>query len=64
MIHMNQQPRYQRIYEDLITVYTCRGTHSAHFIAGMAIGYQIAKGINEVERENLANLFQAARYAK
>lgn len=64
MIHMNQQPRYQRIYEDLLTVYACRGTNSSHFIAGMTMGYEIARGVTEVERANLTALFEAARHAK
>lgn len=63
MLHMNNQPRYQRIWEDLKTVYICRDTPSAHYIAGLTIGAEIAKGISDLERYHLNILFNGARYA-
>lgn len=64
MIHMNQQPRYQGIYAELQSVYRTRGTCCAHYTAGMCMGYQIAKGLSNVERDNLDKLLMGAVYAK
>lgn len=64
MLHINRQSRYQRLWEDLKTVHVCRGTSSAHYIAGMTIGGEIAKGISDAERYRLNMLFDEARHAK
>ena len=64
MLHINQQPRYQMIYHDLQTVYATRGMHCSHYIAGMIMASQIARGISEIERLNLNAIVEAARHAQ
>lgn len=64
MLHINRQPRYQRIWEDLKTVHACRGTSSAHYVAGMTIGAEIVRGLSDAERYRLNVLFDEARHAK
>lgn len=64
MLHMNQQPRYQRLWEDLKTVYVCRGTNSAHYIAGLTMGAEIVRGLSELERHYLHILLSEAANAK
>lgn len=64
MLHMNKTQRYQQLYQDLKTVYECRGTDLAHYIAGLAVGSEIWRGISDVERYNLSRIFTVARNAK
>ena len=64
MLHMNQQPRYQAIWRDLVSVYALRGNEASHYIAGMCIGTQIAAGLSEDESKRLGDLLRVARYAK
>lgn len=64
MLHINHQPRYQRIWEEFKTVYTCRGSSVAHYIAGLTLGAEIVRGLSDVERQNLNRLFDEARHAK
>lgn len=64
MLHINQQPRYQMLFHDLQTVYATRGTPCSHYIAGMLMATQIARGISDIERINLNAIVEAARYAK
>ena len=63
MLHMNKSDRYRYIWEDLKTVYICRGSDSAHYIAGMRIGHEIAVGTNQAGLDALIKLFRAARHA-
>ena len=64
MLHMNRNQRYQQIWRDLVTVYESRHGNAGHYIAGMAIGGQIAAGLTNEELRNLLKLFDAARHAK
>jgi hypothetical protein len=64
MLHMNQQPRYQRIWGELKTVYVCRGTSAAHYMAGLTLGAEIIRGLSDTERHNLNRIFDEARNAK
>lgn len=64
MLHINHQPRYQRIWEELKTVYALRGSSAAHYIAGMTLGAEIMRNLSDVERQNLNRLFDEARHAK
>lgn len=64
MLHMNQQPRYQRIYKDLRLVFLMRGHPGAHYLAGMTIGAEIVRGISDTERFYLNKIFDEARHAK
>lgn len=63
MLHMNKTERYAQLYRDLKTVYDCRSTPAAHYIAGMAIGSEIWRGISDIERVNLCKIFTVARNA-
>lgn len=64
MIHINKTERYQRIWEDLKTVYVVRSTNSAYYLAGLTMGAEIMRGINELERLKLNQIFMAAANAK
>ena len=64
MLHMNQQPRYQRIWEELKTVYVCRSTSVAHYMAGLTLGAEIIRGLSDTEIHNLNKIFNEARNAK
>ena len=64
MLHINRQARYQRIWESLKTTYVLRGTNQAHYIAGVAVGAEIARGVSDAELANLSRLFEDARNAK
>lgn len=64
MLHINKTERFNHLYLNLKAVYGCRRTPAGHYIAGMAVGSEIWRGISDVERVNLCNIFEAARYAQ
>jgi hypothetical protein len=63
MLHMNKTERYQRLREDLKTIYVCRGTSSAHYIAGLTMGMAISRGLSDPERQRLHMLLSGAANA-
>lgn len=64
MLHMNKNLRYKQLYQDINTVYVMRGSNFSHYIAGLAVGAEIQRGLSDTELSNLKKIFDAARNAK
>lgn len=64
MLHMNQTLQYRTLYSELYNSYLTRGTPVSHYLAGMTIGFQIARGLNGEELQRLTSLVMAIRNAK
>lgn len=64
MLHMNQSLQYRTLYSELYNAYLTRGTPVSHYLAGMAVGFQIARGLNGEELQRLTSLVKAICNAK